>query len=76
VTERANVVAALRFHKAGHNCVPPEADTLRRPAAQSSLIALILFINFADVQSIPMNRGLDLGVPQPTLPLCCSATMA
>jgi hypothetical protein len=76
VAGRTNVVAALRFHKAGHNRVPPEAASLRRPAAQSPIIMLNLFIIFTIAQSISMNRRLDLGIPQPTLPLCCSATMA
>jgi hypothetical protein len=76
VAERVNVVAALRFHRAGPDCVPPEAASLRRPAARTSVRNLNKRNNFPAVQSIPMIRGLDLADPQPTLPPCCSATMA
>jgi hypothetical protein len=75
MAERVNVVAALRFHRAGPNRVPPEPEALRRPAAQTSVRILNKFNNFSVVQSIPMIRGLDLADPQPTLPPCCSATM-
>jgi hypothetical protein len=75
MAERVNVVAALQFHRAGHNCVPPEAASLRRPVAQNSVRTLNKFHNFSVVQSIPMIRGLDLADRQPTLPPCCSATM-